>query len=133
MCGGAYNGWYNLPDGMPAGFTSIDCAIINIEPPALSVQEDYQDNISFGNYPNPFHSSTTFSFTSKEPIQNAEIKIYNIKGQLVREFGLRIADCGFRVVWDGKDKYGKAVLPGIYFYKFKTDEKEIIGKMVKIE
>ncbi len=29
--GGSYNGWYTLPGGMPAGFTSVDNAVMNIQ------------------------------------------------------------------------------------------------------
>jgi len=119
MGGGGYNGWYSLPDGMPSGYTSIDCAIINIEPPALSVHEDPENNILFNNFPNPFHSSTTFSFKSKEPIQNAEIKIYNIKGQLVRElrFDASLLSRFNELTWDGKNKHGQKVAPGLYLYQ----------------
>ncbi len=119
MWGGVYNGWYSLPDGMPAGFNTIDCAVINIEHPALSIQEDDHENISAGNFPNPFRSSTTFSFSSKEPIQNAEIKIYNVKGQLVRELHpvFTSPSHSIELTWDGKDKYGQEVTPGVYLYQ----------------
>ncbi len=29
--GGSYNGWYTLPSGMPAGFTTVDNAVMNIQ------------------------------------------------------------------------------------------------------
>jgi len=77
-------------------------------------------------YPNPFHSSTTFLCSSKEPIQNAEIKIYNLKGQLVREFGIRNSEFGFSAIWDGKDEFGNRVSSGLYFYQVIIGD-EIIG------
>lgn len=136
MWGGAYNGWYSLPDGMPAGFTSIDCSVINIEPPALSAHEDNQDNVSFGNFPNPFHSSTTFSFASKEPIQNAEIKIYNIRGQLIREFHPISTSLShsIEIHWNGEDKHGQKVTPGLYLYQLLIDgEQKAERKCLLIE
>jgi len=134
MWGGIYDGWYSLPDGLPMGFNTINCAVINIEPPAFSTDENYTHDVSMGNFQNPFNQSTTFSFSSKEPIQKAEIKIYNIKGQLVREFGLRIADCGFRVVWDGKDKYGQKAAPGVYLFQLLIDgEQKAERKCLLIE
>ena len=77
----------------------------------------------FDNFPNPFHSSTTFSFSSKEPIQNAEIKIFNIKGQLVRELRFNASSLSrfVEVNWDGKDKNGHKVSPGVYLYQLCID------------
>ena len=92
-----------------------------------------QNEYIMQNYPNPFHTSTIFSFSSKNQIQNAEIKIYNIKGQLVRE--LKIQNLKLKIneaVWDGKDEKGNNVVSGIYFYKLKVDEKDFVGKMIKI-
>jgi hypothetical protein len=89
------------------------------------------------NYPNPFHESTTFSFTSKEPIENAEIKIYNVKGQLIRELtafpsaSWRIGTSS--VVWDGRNEYGNEVKQGIYLYKCIFENKNINGKMMKLQ
>jgi hypothetical protein len=51
----------------------------------------------------------------------------------VRNLELSASDLGFSSVWDGKDEQGKEVVSGIYFYKFQSDDNEIIGKMLKIE
>ena len=85
-----------------------------------------QNDVIIEQYPNPFHSSTTFLCSSKEPIQNAEIKIYNLKGQLVREFGIRNSEFGFSAIWDGRDEFGNRVSSGLYFYQVKIGDK-IIG------
>ena len=76
-----------------------------------------------GNYPNPFYSSTIISFSlTAEDKENAEISIYNIKGQKIRSFqNLQINKSSNRqIVWDGKDENGKAVRPGLYFYKLSS-------------
>ena len=98
--------------------------------------EDFQDYVSAGNYPNPFHSSTTFSFTSKEPIQNDEIKIYNVRGQLVRvlHFDASSPSHFHEVSWDGKDKYGQKAAPGVYLYQLLIDgEQKAERKCLLIE
>jgi len=135
MLAGAYDGWYSLPDGLPMGFNTINCAVINIEPPALSVQEDHNDIFSMGNFPNPFRSSTTFSFSSKEPIQNAEIKVYNIKGQLVRELRFNASSLSRfnEISWDGKDEKGSDVAQGIYFYRCTIGNKNFTDKIIKLQ
>ncbi|MDP8242282.1 MAG: FlgD immunoglobulin-like domain containing protein [Candidatus Celaenobacter antarcticus] len=78
-----------------------------------------QDKVIIENFPNPFRSSTTFSFSSKEPIQNAEIKVYNIKGQLVRELRFNASSLPrfLEISWDGKDINGQKAAPGVYLYQ----------------
>ena len=85
------------------------------------------------NYPNPFSTSTTISFTIHQvaEIDKAELKIYNIKGQIVKTF--RIPNPESRtpnIVWDGKDENGKPVSSGIYFYKLSVGKKNITKKMI---
>ena len=86
-------------------------------------------------YPNPFRNQITFSFSSQEPIRNAEIKIYNIKGQLVRELRFYASSLSrfHEVSWDGKDEKGNDTAQGIYFYKCSFEDKNIIGKMIKLQ
>ncbi len=76
------------------------------------------DEIMIGNVPNPFTSSTKISFniTSKEH-KNAEISIYNLKGQSIRQYS--VSDNETSITWDGKDNFGKRVNSGIYLYKLK--------------
>ncbi|MDP8221642.1 MAG: T9SS type A sorting domain-containing protein [Candidatus Stygibacter frigidus] len=85
-------------------------------------------NVLLPNYPNPFNPTTTISFFSAEGSENSEINIYNIKGQQVRSFkiddGKRETGDGIQsVVWDGKDKAGKTVASGVYFYRLQVDKK----------
>ncbi len=101
--------------------------VSNDEPPN-------QGDLFIEQYPNPFNSSTTFSFTSKEPVQNAEIKIYNIKGQLVRELRFNASSLSrfYEITWDGKDKKGNVVKQGIYFYRCNIGNKNYSGKIIKL-
>jgi len=52
------------------------------------------------------------------------LKIYNVSGCLLEEFPIRN-----EIMWDGKDKMGYTVPPGIYFLK--SDGKSV-GKVVKV-
>ena len=84
--------------------------------------------------PNPFINSTKiFLDKTTESTENTEIKIYNIKGQLVRELlpvtpspGLPVS-----VTWDGKDEKGKDVKSGVYLYKI-SDDDGFLGKVVRL-
>lgn len=80
------------------------------------------------NYPNPMRSSTTISFSATDLHGLALIKIYNIKGQLVKQFSVTNGQSS--IVWDGKDEKGKQLSNGIYLYKLDTGEKSITKKMV---
>jgi len=85
------------------------------------------------NYPNPVQTSTTISFSLRQlaDAEKVELKIYNIKGQLVKQFKIQNYKLKINeVVWDGKDENGKPVANGLYFCKLSADRKELIKKMI---
>ena len=82
-------------------------------------------------YPNPFrpkiHRYITFDFLAED----ATLSIYNRGGALIRFFSN--GDMfGGRVDWDGKDKNGKLVVPGVYYYVVKNSKKTKKGKFIII-
>ena len=84
------------------------------------------------NYPNPFSSSTTISFSGKlNSHELTQIKIFNVKGQLVRE--LKIQNLKLKIneaVWDGKDETGREVKSGVYFCVVKTQNEQAVKKII---
>jgi len=92
------------------------------------------------NYPNPFNPQTTISFYTTEGTEiypswrNAELNIYNIKGQRVREFKIENVKCKiYSVVWDGKDDNGREMPSGVYLYKLSGGNVNRTGRMVMIK
>ena len=86
------------------------------------------------NFPNPVRNSTTFSFALPQNIQEAELSIYNIKGQLVITFTPNIDEGPhFEIEWNGKDSSNKPVASGVYFYRLTTDQKEITKKLLLLQ
>jgi hypothetical protein len=87
----------------------------------------------FQNYPNPFNSSTIIS----DEIMKAGVvtlKIYNILGREVRSLVNSVQKPGnYRVLWDGKNKQGKEVGSGIYFYELKVGDYKETRKLVFIK
>ena len=86
-----------------------------------------------GNFPNPFNPETTihYSLESKEQV---EIKIYNVRGQLVKTLVSGEMDKGdYKVVWNGKTDSGKAATSGIYFYQMSTPSYSKIQKMMLLK
>ena len=91
----------------------------------VSTEEDFLfvQNKLLGNFPNPFNLTTTISFSlTAEHAEDAEIEIYNLKGQKVKELLIITPspDHVFSVVWNGTDENNKLVSSGIYFYKLKV-------------
>ena len=106
-------------------------------PKELSIPEDPDPGppeipipIQYGlhqNRPNPFggisESSTKISFTLPST-GYAEVKIYNLLGQLVRDLytGVANSDEEVKLVWDGKDENGIEQPTSIYLYQLKVND-----------
>ncbi|MDP2172832.1 MAG: FlgD immunoglobulin-like domain containing protein [Candidatus Cloacimonadaceae bacterium] len=87
-------------------------------------------NMLLQNYPNPFNPETTISFDMPAS-GNANLSIYNVKGQLVRTLVNETRPFGRNsVVWNGKDKSGNAVSSGIYFYRLSANGRSERKKMM---
>jgi len=74
------------------------------------------------NYPNPFNPETTISFTT-ENAENAELEIYNLKGQKVKTFDVALSGVEGSIVWTGTDENDQAVSSGIYLYRLNINGK----------
>jgi len=80
--------------------------------------------IALSNYPNPFNPSTAIRFQISDfrDTENADLMIYNLKGQIVRIFtNLQISQSpNQQIVWNGTDQTNHPVSSGIYYYKLNT-------------
>ena len=131
-------GTMDLPDGIElpefdlAGNPRIYGETIDMgayEWSPVSAEEEDIHNSSFTihnlrNYPNPFNPSTTISFEfNNEQNEQARIEIFNVKGQLIQELGVKNLELGMNeVVWDASE-----FSSGVYFYKL-TSGKDIVTK-----
>ena len=87
------------------------------------------------NYPNPFNPSTRIEFGipahHKEPVS---LKIYNVRGQLVKTVFEGIKPAGFHsFAWDGHDERGASVASGVYFARFVGGQARLTRKMVLLK
>lgn len=111
---------------------------IKITGAGVDDNQGFVDGIKlYQNFPNPFNNSTTISFNlAPNPQLNwghkkTQIKIYNVKGQLVKQLKLQIAKGKNIIEWDGRDSKGKSLSNGIYFYRLVVGNFESeIRKMV---
>ncbi len=85
-----------------------------------------------GNYPNPFNPTTTISFQiDNEQNKQAELFIYNLKGQMIKRYEINNLKSGLNeIVWNGLDKNNQIVPSGVYLYKLQAGEFSQIKKMI---
>ncbi|MCK4654928.1 MAG: T9SS type A sorting domain-containing protein, partial [Candidatus Cloacimonetes bacterium] len=102
----------------------------------VSTEEDEVPNtkINLSNYPNSFNPETTIQFTI-ENAKNAKIIIYNMKGQKVKEILIVTPSPThtFSIIWNGNDDNNQPVSSGVYLYKLKSGNKEIVNKMLLLK
>lgn len=85
------------------------------------------------NYPNPFKNGTTIDCKAAlgEPV---ELKIYNLKGQLITKFEANAkADGEYRFTWDGLDSRGNLCAAGMYLYKVRAGKYSASRKMILLK
>jgi len=97
------------------------------------------------NYPNPFKPAkenyTTIYFTTKRPVVDKTIDIFNLAGELVlnvENSSIYMAnwyDDGYvyKYEWDGRNDYGERVASGIYIYVVNADGNRKTGKLAVIK
>lgn len=84
-----------------------------------------------GNYPNPFNPETKIQFKLAENSDNVSLKVYNIKGDLVKTLYKGKLGKGIHSFnWNGTDNFGKSISSGLYFCNLKVSETTFITKMI---
>jgi len=92
-------------------------------------------NALLPNYPNPFNPETWMPFKLSKDARVA-IKIYNARGELVKNFDLGQIQAGSylnkerAVHWDGRNALGERAASGIYFYSLEASGFQKTRKMI---
>ena len=85
------------------------------------------------NYPNPFNASTVIRYNLPSA-SDVTVDIYDILGRKVETLVQGEQPAGYhQVVWDAKDKNGKTVSTGIYFYELHIDDYRESKAMIMIK
>lgn len=73
------------------------------------------------NYPNPFNPTTTIAY--EVPVQaRVTIAVYDIGGREIAVLVDRVMGPGsYSVDWDAKDRHGRGVSSGVYFYTMRSN------------
>jgi hypothetical protein len=89
------------------------------------------------NFPNPFNPVTIIRYTvhrspfTVHSLPRTTMKIYNIKGQLVRTLVDEPKEAGnYQVIWDGKTDDGQDAASGVYFYELNVGDYSQTKKMI---
>jgi hypothetical protein len=101
-------------------------------PTALPSSVPALGQFAITNYPNPFNPVTRLDYKIKSA-GHFTLKIFNVRGQLVRTlFDGPVETDGF-VIWDGADDSGASVASGVYFNEGRMGGEVLVGKMVLVK
>ena len=104
---------------------------------ALSLPDPPEKTRFLGNYPNPFNPETWIPYELAEAAE-VEIRVYDIKGSLVKTLDLGYKQQGFYTTkdkaayWDGRNEVGEEVTSGVYFCQLQAGKFAAIRKMVVV-
>jgi hypothetical protein len=102
------------PSGPPTATTSVRQASLRIAP-------------------NPFNPKTTVELALPEP-GPASVRVYNLRGQLVRMLHDGFAPAGVhRLTWDGLDGGARQVASGVYVVQAQTSQARIEEKLLLLK
>jgi hypothetical protein len=83
------------------------------------------------NYPNPFNPSTTIDFVIPDAVSRVQLKIYDLRGRIVKTLADGEKEQGsYMVHWDGKSDRGMPVSSGIYLYRLNAGQHTSTKKML---
>jgi hypothetical protein len=75
------------------------------------------------NYPNPFNNTTTIEYKVPDKT-NITVAVFNLAGQEIIQLVKQTLPGGYySTSWDGKDRQGNFVTPGIYYYQISLEDK----------
>ncbi|HEC78379.1 MAG TPA: T9SS type A sorting domain-containing protein [candidate division WOR-3 bacterium] len=80
--------------------------------------------------PNPFADRTSIGYHLQNNGSISELRIYDINGRLIRTL-YKSAGTNFdTIIWDGRDRHGRKVPPGLYFPYLKVGDATYTMKAV---
>lgn len=112
--GGAYNGWYLLPEEMPYGLTVVEGIVLDIMKDSTVSTLNHPMEICRV-FPNPSNSVTTISFDNPGNTKHS-ITVYNTSGQLIESIE---HITGNEVSLSNHNRQ-----PGMYFFRLKNTRGE---------
>ncbi|TES90384.1 MAG: T9SS type A sorting domain-containing protein [Candidatus Cloacimonadota bacterium] len=135
-----YSGFVDSINARPANTMRIWGSLF-IPPVGIKKDKPISKSLLFSlnqNFPNPVFNETKIRFQIPEitKVENfpVSLSIYDLSGRLIKVFSLFTPHSSLitAVSWDCRDRKGKQVPNGIYFYRLNVGEKTAVRKMVVI-
>ncbi|MBE0567513.1 MAG: T9SS type A sorting domain-containing protein, partial [Krumholzibacteria bacterium] len=82
--------------------------------------------------PNPFNPATTIAWTASAA-GHLTVKVFDLRGRLVRALHDGPAAASGAVAWDGRDEGGAAASSGVYFYELRHGDRVQVGKLALVK
>jgi len=83
-------------------------------------------------YPNPFNPQLTIKYTLKNP-GNVVMKVYNVRGELVKTLLNGYVETPAPIVWDGTNEQGGGVSSGVYFVETRAGGEVNVQKATMVK
>lgn len=85
------------------------------------------------NYPNPFNPTTAIEFDIPAD-DRAKLEVFNMLGEKVTTLIDDSFNAGtYRIIWEGRDDFGRAMPSGIYLYRLESGDKSITKRMIMLK
>jgi hypothetical protein len=123
------------PAGLPARAVLLEqsLAYFGVEGDPLDVSPvPGADKFAVRNYPNPFNPTTKIEYTMPKA-GHLTLKIYNVKGELVKTLIDDQIETSGSIMWDGTNDNGAKVSSGVYFYEARTAGQVQVEKMALVK
>jgi hypothetical protein len=132
---------YDLAGNMRVWNSIIDMGCYEYGAPPVANDDPVAPDVSAVSiiaYPNPFTgftnikvSALSLGYRAKDPVSDAGIAIYNIKGQKVKSVVLDTGKVGEQsIYWDGRDMQNNRCASGVYIVTLILDGRSISSRKV---
>jgi hypothetical protein len=124
------------PDGQPAGggaeyiVTKEDIARTYVRTEVIVSASAPAVTLLYQNFPNPFNPVTSIRYQLSKP-GHVKLRVYSVAGQLIGTLVDESQQPGFfQLSWDGRNREGRRIASGVYFYRLETPDYSKSFKMV---
>jgi len=121
----------------PSNQHTVISRIINWFEPVTGIDDGPlpNDRLALGqNSPNPFNPTTRLAFNVPAGGEMTTLRIYNVRGQVVRTLVDGVLEPGpHSVVWDGRSDAGASLASGVYFSRIQTGSESVSRKMTLLK
>lgn len=88
------------------------------------------DKIEISCYPNPFNKVCNIELRNKLT-KETQVTVYNLEGKKIKNLTRVNSDSNNKIIWNGTDKNGKEVNPGIYIVSLETGGQASSCRVIK--